>query len=78
MYFSGVYTALVTPFTATGEVDFEKLAELVDFNIAGGVSGIVPVGTTGESPTLSNEEHLEVIKVVTETAAGRELDGRGD
>lgn len=71
MYFSGVYTALVTPFTTTGEVDFEKLAELVEFNIAGGVSGIVPVGTTGESPTLRTDEHLKVIQVVTETAAGR-------
>lgn len=71
MYFAGVYTALVTPFTTTGEVDYEKLAELVEFNIAGGVSGLVPVGTTGESPTLRTDEHLEVIRVVTETAAGR-------
>lgn len=71
MYFTGVYTALVTPFTATGEVDYEKLAELVEFNIAGGVAGIVPVGTTGESPTLNTREHLEVIRVVTEKAAGR-------
>ncbi len=71
MYFSGVYTALVTPFTTTGEVDYDKLAELVEFNIAGGVAGIVPVGTTGESPTLRTDEHLKVIQVVTQTAAGR-------
>jgi 4-hydroxy-tetrahydrodipicolinate synthase len=71
MFFRGVYTALVTPFGATGEVDFKKLAELVEFNIAGGVDGIVPVGTTGESPTLRTDEHLKVIRVVTETAAGR-------
>ncbi|HEY5653482.1 MAG TPA: 4-hydroxy-tetrahydrodipicolinate synthase [Pontiella sp.] len=71
MYFKGVYTALVTPFTDAGDVDFEKLAELVEFNIAGGVDGIVPVGTTGESPTLRTDEHLQVIKSVTETAAGR-------
>ena len=71
MYFSGVYTALVTPFTATGEVDFPKLVELVDFNISGGVAGIVPVGSTGESSTLRTDEHLEVIRVVTEAAAGR-------
>ena len=71
MYFSGVYTALVTPFAADGSVDFEKLAELVEFNIAGGVAGLVPVGTTGESPTLTTKEHLEVIRVVTEKAAGR-------
>lgn len=71
MYFSGVYTALVTPFRTDGSVDYEKLAELVEFNIAGGVAGIVPVGTTGESPTLRTKEHLEVIRVVSETAAGR-------
>ena len=71
MYFSGVYTALVTPFTSNGSVDYEKLAELVEFNIAGGVAGLVPVGTTGESPTLTTKEHLEVIRVVTEKASGR-------
>lgn len=71
MFFTGVYTALVTPFTTAGEVDYEKLAELVEFNIAGGVSGIVPVGTTGESPTLRTDEHLQVIKTVTDVAAGR-------
>ena len=58
MYFTGVYTALVTPFTVNGEVDYQKLRELVEFNIAGGVDGIVPVGTTGESPTLRPKEHL--------------------
>lgn len=71
MYFSGVYTALITPFSADGAVDFQKLEELVEFNIAGGVAGIVPVGTTGESPTLNAKEHLDVIRVVTERAAGR-------
>ena len=71
MYFTGVYTALVTPFTSDGDVDFGKLRELVEFQIAGGVAGIVPVGTTGESPTLNTKEHIEVIRVVTEAAAGR-------
>ncbi|MEI6890792.1 MAG: 4-hydroxy-tetrahydrodipicolinate synthase [Pontiella sp.] len=71
MYFTGVYTALVTPFNTAGAVDFDKLAELVEFNIAGGVAGIVPVGTTGESPTLRPEEHLQVIKAVMEITAGR-------
>ncbi|WP_372845866.1 4-hydroxy-tetrahydrodipicolinate synthase [Pontiella sp.] len=71
MYFSGVYTALVTPFAMDGSVDFEKLAELVEFNLAGGVAGLVPVGTTGESPTLRTDEHLQVIKAVVEAAAGR-------
>jgi 4-hydroxy-tetrahydrodipicolinate synthase len=71
MYFTGVYTALVTPFAADGSVDYQKLAELVEFNIDGGVAGIVPVGTTGESPTLRTDEHIAVIKAVTEAAAGR-------
>lgn len=71
MYFTGVYTALVTPFAKGGSVDYTKLAELVEFQIAGGVDGIVPVGTTGESPTLRTDEHLRVIQIVTETAAGR-------
>jgi len=71
MYFTGVYTALVTPFAADGSVDFSKLQELVEFNVAGGVDGIVAVGTTGESPTLRTEEHLRVIQVVSETASGR-------
>jgi 4-hydroxy-tetrahydrodipicolinate synthase len=71
MYFTGVYTALVTPFTTTGEVDWQKLEELVEFQIGGGVAGIVPVGTTGESPTLRTDEHLKVIETVAMTAAGR-------
>jgi 4-hydroxy-tetrahydrodipicolinate synthase len=52
-------------------VDYEKLEELVEFQIAGGVAGIVPVGTTGESPTLRTPDHLKVIEVVTAAAAGR-------
>lgn len=71
MYFTGVYTALVTPFTQSGDVDFQTLEELVEFNIAGGVDGIVPVGTTGESPTLRPKEHLRVIETVVTKAAGR-------
>ncbi len=71
MYFSGVYTALVTPFTVDGAVDYAKLEELVEFQIAGGVAGIVPVGTTGESPTLRTTEHLKVIETVAAKAAGR-------
>ncbi len=71
MYFSGVYTALVTPFAQDGSVDFRRLEELVDFQVAGGVDGIVPVGTTGESPTLNTKEHLKVIEVVAARAARR-------
>lgn len=71
MNFTGVYTALVTPFNAGGEVDWQKLDELVEFQIAAGVDGLVPVGTTGESPTLNNEEHLKVIEAVVKKTAGR-------
>ncbi len=71
MYFEGTYTALVTPFSADGSVDFKKLEELVEFQILGGVDGIVPAGTTGESPTLRTEEHLKVIRTVMEKSAGR-------
>ncbi len=65
--FSGSYVALVTPFK-NGAVDTEKLKELVDFHIAHGTSGIVPTGTTGESATLSYEEHEHVIEVVVKAA----------
>ena len=58
--FSGSYVAIVTPFK-NDKVDFEKLKELIEFQIENGTAGIVPCGTTGESPTLSYEEHEEVI-----------------
>ncbi|HCE45006.1 MAG TPA: 4-hydroxy-tetrahydrodipicolinate synthase [Lentisphaeria bacterium] len=70
MELKGVYTALVTPFSS-GKVDFKKLAQLVDMQIKAGVDGIVPVGTTGESPTLSFEEHIMVIEKTIEAANGR-------
>ena len=71
MKFQGTYTAMVTPFNANGAVDYGKLRELVEEQIAGGVEGLVPVGTSGESPTLSMEEHSRVIEFVTETANHR-------
>jgi len=67
----GTYTALITPFGRDGAVDFGKLKELVDRQVAGGVAGVVPVGTTGESPTLTVAEHGEVIAKTIEYAAGR-------
>lgn len=70
MQLKGVFTAIVTPFTK-GEVDYEKLKELVNFQIEAGVDGIVPVGTTGESPTLTVEEHCKVIETVIEAAEKR-------
>lgn len=71
MRFEGVYTALVTPFASDGSIDWKALRRLVDFQIDGGVSGLVPVGTTGESPTLDGDECREVIRVVVEQARGR-------
>jgi len=68
--FTGSLVALVTPF-AEGEVDYETLRELVDLQVRSGTDGIVPVGTTGESPTLTHDEHKQVIRVVVEEVAGR-------
>jgi 4-hydroxy-tetrahydrodipicolinate synthase len=68
--FTGVITALVTPFR-NGALDEEALARLVDEQIAAGVDGLVPVGTTGESPTLDHEEHLRVIQLVIEQTRKR-------
>lgn len=70
MELKGVFTALVTPFSK-GAVDYGKLKELVNFQIEAGVAGVVPVGTTGESPTLSVEEHCKVIETTIETAKKR-------
>jgi 4-hydroxy-tetrahydrodipicolinate synthase len=69
MTLHGTFTALVTPFNTDGSVDYGALRELVNWQIASGVEGIVPVGTTGESPTLDMEEHLKVIEVTIEAAA---------
>lgn len=68
--FKGSYVALITPFI-DGKVDDKALKNLVEWHIAEGTHGLVPVGTTGESPTLTHVEHEHVIKVVVETAAGR-------
>ena len=70
MELKGVYTAMVTPLSK-GAVDYGKLREIVEMQIAGGVDGIVPVGTTGESPTLDAEEHMKVIEETIAAAAGR-------
>ena len=68
--FAGTYTALITPFR-DGKVDYDSFRRLIEAQIAGGVDGVVPVGTTGESPTLSHDEHRDVIKAAVEIAAGR-------
>jgi 4-hydroxy-tetrahydrodipicolinate synthase len=66
----GAYTALVTPFAA-GAVDEDAFASVIEWQIAQGIDGLVPVGTTGESPTLSTREHLRVVELCIEAAAGR-------
>ena len=68
--FSGAFTALITPFR-NGEVDIEALEGMVEFQIEQGIKGLVPCGTTGESPTLSEEEDRVVIGTVTRVANGR-------
>lgn len=68
--FKGAITAIVTPFK-NGKVDEQKLRDLVEFQIKNGINGLVPVGTTGESPTLDNDEHHEVIEICIDAAAGR-------
>ncbi len=70
MQFSGVYTAIVTPFK-NGQVDEERFRALVDWQIAEGVQGLVPCGTTGESATLSHEEHKRVIEICVDQVKGR-------
>lgn len=69
--FKGSITAMITPMDVNGKVDFEELKNLVEYHIDAGTDGIVSVGTTGESATLSIDENVEVIKKTVEFAAGR-------
>lgn len=68
--FQGAITAIITPF-ANGQVDEATLREQVEFQIKNGIDGLVPVGTTGESPTLSHVEHNQVVDIVVDQTAGR-------
>ena len=68
--FSGVFTALATPM-CEGEVAYADLEALVAHQLAGGINGLVPVGTTGESPTLSHQEHIEVVRATVKAAGGQ-------
>lgn len=70
MKFTGTYTALVTPFRG-GVVDAAAMGELIERQVSAGVDGIVPVGTTGESPTLSHEEHVKVVELSVRRADKR-------
>ncbi len=69
--FKGSMPALVTPFTESGAVDEKAFVDHVNWQIEEGSSGLVPVGTTGESPTLSHDEHKRVVELCVQTAAGR-------
>ena len=69
--FRGTYTAIATPFRDDETIDEAAFGRLIDFNVAGGVAGIVPCGTTGESPTLSTAEHNRLVELAVEFAAGR-------
>ncbi len=69
--FQGTGTAIVTPFKKDGSLDERKLRKFVDFQIKGGVEALIPVGTTGEGPTLSHTEHQRVFEIVAEQADGR-------
>ena len=68
--FKGVFVAIVTPFK-NGKIDEEALRGLIDFQITGGVDGIVPCGTTGESATLNHEEHDQVIRIAVDACKGK-------
>ena len=68
--FTGTYTAIVTPFR-NGQVDEAALELLVKLQVKGGVDGIVPVGTTGESPTVDCEEHVRIIALAVKFASGK-------
>lgn len=70
-FFHGVLTALITPMKSDGAIDFPAYRRFIDWQIENGVSGLVPAGTTGESPTLSHKEHGEIVAQAVETAAGR-------
>ena len=70
MLFHGSYTALLTPFK-DNKVDFDGYRKLIDFQIENGTNGLVPVGTTGESPTLSHDEHKKLVEVCIDQSNGR-------
>ena len=69
--FRGSITALITPFTKAGEIDWESFASFIDWQIEQGSAGLVPCGTTGESPTLTPQEHCAVVEFVFKQAGGR-------
>ena len=69
--FRGVYTALVTPFSNSGKIDFNAWDRLLEKQITGGTQGIIPCGTTGESPTLSEAEKINLIEYTVKKCSGK-------
>ena len=69
--FEGCHVATVTPFHEDGSIDFDRLGQFVDFYAKSGLAGVVPCGTTGESPTLTHDEHEEVVRFTIERSDGR-------
>ena len=69
--YKGSLVALITPMSATGELDEDAFARFVEWQIQEGTKGIIPVGTTGESPTLSHDEHKRVVEIAVKVSAGR-------
>ena len=69
--FKGIATALITPFKADGSIDFDAYGRIIDWQIESGIDALVSCGTTGENPTLSDEEHKAVLKYAVERTAGR-------
>jgi len=69
--FEGAHTAIITPFDSNGVVDYKVFRDLIEFQIENGIDGIVPVGTTGESPTLNSAEHMKVISETIRIVKGR-------
>jgi 4-hydroxy-tetrahydrodipicolinate synthase len=67
----GAYTALVTPFTEAGEIDVPAFEALVERQVSGGIAGLVPCGTTGETPTLTDAEQLDLVRRAVAVAGGR-------
>lgn len=72
-YIKGTGTALVTPFTKTGEIDYDSFKRLIELQVAGGVEMLVPLGSTGENPTITYEERLKIIRFVVEYTEKRAL-----
>ncbi|MDY6964738.1 MAG: 4-hydroxy-tetrahydrodipicolinate synthase [Halobacteriota archaeon] len=75
--FEGVYSAIITPFSADGEIDEEGFRRIIEFVVDGGVSGILPCGSTGESATLSHDEHKKIIDITTDASSVPVIAGTG-